>query len=98
MKYCQINTKDFCGKLTLIETAILLKNTDFFIGNDSALGHIAAAVGIRTYSIFGKGNPKIYMPYGNKSYFYHNIKKNINNISTKLIFNRIKKILNKHEV
>lgn len=41
------------GKYDLPETAGILKQCDMFIGNDSGPAHIAAAMGILTYVIFG---------------------------------------------
>ena len=35
-----------------------------FVGNDSGLGHIAAAVGVPTVTVFGPGEPDRYRPWG----------------------------------
>jgi heptosyltransferase-3 len=83
---------DFCGRLTLLETASAIKKSDFFIGNDSGLGHIASAVGTSSFTIFGEGNPKIYKPYGKKAYFFQNSKKNIKLIKVETIYRKIKRI------
>lgn len=42
---------DFRGKLTLRETVALLRRTSLFIGNDTGLMHIAAAVGCAVVEI-----------------------------------------------
>jgi ADP-heptose:LPS heptosyltransferase len=41
------------GKLSVQETADVLKKCDLFIGNDSGPAHLAGAVGIPTYVLFG---------------------------------------------
>ncbi len=52
------------GDLNLQETATLLKMTDFFIGNDSAPQHIAAAMNTPVISLFGPTDPVNFHPYG----------------------------------
>ena len=41
------------GKLTILETAEVLRRCEFVITNDSGNGHLAGAVGTPTYVIFG---------------------------------------------
>lgn len=48
----------------LLTVAACLKRADVFIGNDSGLTHIAAAMGIKTLALFGPGWEKIYAPWG----------------------------------
>jgi ADP-heptose:LPS heptosyltransferase len=38
-----------------------------FLGNDSGLGHIAAAMGVPTVTVFGPGRPARYRPWGPRS-------------------------------
>ena len=40
-----------------------LKQGDIFIGNDSGPGHIAAALGIPTFTIFGPQRPEWFLPH-----------------------------------
>jgi ADP-heptose:LPS heptosyltransferase len=42
----------------------LLDLATVFVGNDSGLGHIAAARGIPTLTLFGPGRPARYRPLG----------------------------------
>ena len=51
----------------LLTVAACLKKADFFIGNDSGLMHIAAAVGMPTVGLFGPSDERIYGPYGAKT-------------------------------
>ena len=38
-----------------------------FVGNDSGLGHMAAALGLPALTIFGPGRPLRYRPWGPRS-------------------------------
>ena len=51
------NVMDLRGKLTLAETAWVLKNSDIAVGNDCGPMHIADAVQIRSLVIFGPTCP-----------------------------------------
>ena len=84
---------DFCGKLTLLETASVIKKSDFFIGNDSGLGHIASAVNTQSFIIFGDGDPDRYHPWGNKSSWYQNNERDINLITPEKIYKEVINIL-----
>ena len=84
---------DFCGKLTLLETASIIKKSDFFIGNDSGLGHIASAVNTQSFIIFGDGDPDRYHPWGNKSSWYQNTEKDISLITPEQIYKEVINIL-----
>lgn len=84
---------DFCGKLTLLETASIIKKSDFFIGNDSGLGHIASAVNTQNFIIFGDGDPDRYRPWGNKSSWYQNNERDISLITPEKIYKEVINIL-----
>ena len=84
---------DFCGKLTLLETASIIKKSDFFIGNDSGLGHIASAVNTQSFIIFGDGDPDRYHPWGNKSSWFQNAEKDISLITPEKIYKEVINIL-----
>lgn len=62
-----INQKGYtnlCGKLSLLETAEVIKRADFFVGIDSGPAHFANAVGTYGFLLFGKlGDFNHYMPY-----------------------------------
>lgn len=58
---------NFCGKLTLLETAEVIKRAAFFIGIDSGPAHFANAVGTFGFLLFGKlGDFENYMPYSGR--------------------------------
>jgi len=58
---------DWTDQLSWSELAALLAEADLFIGNDTGAGHLAAAVGTPTVSIFGPTSPLLYRPLGPKS-------------------------------
>ena len=55
---------DCTGRTTLTQAAALLDHAEFFVGNDSGLGHIAAARGVPTLTLMGPGRPERYKPFG----------------------------------
>lgn len=48
----------------LLTVAACLKKADCFIGNDSGLMHMSAALGVPTLGLFGPSDERIYGPYG----------------------------------
>jgi len=54
---------DLSGRTELLEAAAVLQQAALFIGNDSGLGHLAAACNTATLTIFGPGNPARYHPW-----------------------------------
>jgi len=50
--------------LSLTQVLGLLSCVDGFIGNDSGITHLAAALGVKTYSIYGPTNPAVYKSIG----------------------------------
>lgn len=50
--------------LSLSQVLELLCCTNAFIGNDSGITHLAAALGVRTLAVFGPTNPAVYKPIG----------------------------------
>ncbi len=56
-------TVDLVGKCTLRETMALLKRCALFVGNDSGIMHLAAAVGIPLVALFGPQSPVKFGPW-----------------------------------
>jgi heptosyltransferase-2/heptosyltransferase-3 len=54
-------------RLTIDETGALCEQASLYIGNDSGLSHLAAAVGTPTLTIFGPTDPALYRPLGRQS-------------------------------
>ena len=56
-------TVDLSGKLWLPEVAELLKACSVFIGVDTVVTHLAAAVGAQTVALFGPTNARVWGPW-----------------------------------
>ncbi|MCW2248173.1 lipopolysaccharide export system permease protein [Azospirillum fermentarium] len=55
---------DLTGRTDPLAAAACLERAALYIGNDSGLMHIAAAVGTPTLGLFGPGYPERYAPWG----------------------------------
>jgi hypothetical protein len=51
------HARSFVGALTLADTAALLSECEALVSNDSGLMHVAAALGIPTFGVFGITSP-----------------------------------------
>lgn len=56
------NIADYRGKLSLLQVGGLIRNADIFIGNEGGISHYAAALGTKTYIIYGCTDPTKNMP------------------------------------
>jgi heptosyltransferase-3 len=50
--------------LSLTQVLELLSCADAYLGNDSGITHLAAAMGVKTLAVFGPTNPEVYRPIG----------------------------------
>tara|TARA_B100000989_G_scaffold248028_1_gene195416 strand:+ start:843 stop:1808 length:966 start_codon:yes stop_codon:yes gene_type:complete len=66
-KFSKTEVINFAGKLRLHEIFHLLKGCSLFIGNDSGLMHLSAALNIPTIGLFGPSDIKQYRPWGIKT-------------------------------
>lgn len=55
---------DLIGKTNLLTLAACLEKCSLFVGNDSGLMHMAAAVGVPTLGLFGPSRETLYSPWG----------------------------------
>ncbi|MBI1185769.1 MAG: glycosyltransferase family 9 protein [Alphaproteobacteria bacterium] len=62
-----VHAQSIAGALDLLACAALLERTTLFIGNDSGLMHIAAAVGAPTLGLFGPTDERLYGPWGDRA-------------------------------
>jgi len=51
------NMTDYRGKISLEDTAYLIGNSAWYVGNEGGVSHLAAATGARTYIIYGASDP-----------------------------------------
>jgi len=82
---CELPVINYCGELNLLETAAMMKKAHFFIGNDSGLGHIASALGMQTFTVFGVGQPQRYLPWSKQAKWYQDPKLEIANVEASMI-------------
>ncbi len=69
-----IDTLNFCGKLSIKELIGLFSKSRLLITNDSGPLHIASIVGLPTVSFFGPETPYLYGPLGSEHHvFYEDI-------------------------
>jgi len=54
---------NLCGMFDLMELPALLEYARIYIGTDSSVSHIAAAVGVPTLLLFGPTDPRLCAPY-----------------------------------
>ncbi|MBE9503313.1 MAG: glycosyltransferase family 9 protein [Proteobacteria bacterium] len=57
---------NLCGKLSLTESAAVLKEASLLITGDSGIMHLAFGLGSKTVSLFGPGNYRKWAPPGDK--------------------------------
>jgi len=60
---------DPAGREALLTQAACIARCALFLGNDSGLSHVAAALGVPTLAVFGPTDPRQYAPFGPNSAF-----------------------------
>jgi ADP-heptose:LPS heptosyltransferase len=88
---------NLAGKTTLLQAAALLSRAMLFIGNDSGLGHLCAAVGRPTLTLFGPGDPDRYHPWGRQSHWLVAADGNIASLPPTAVANRAIELLRPQE-
>lgn len=58
-----IPARNFCGELTLGETAAFIERAAVFAGNDGGLVHVAHALHVPVIAFYGPVDPAVYGPY-----------------------------------
>lgn len=57
--------------LRLSETATLIERSLLFIGNDSGIAHLAAAIGTPLIALYGPQDPRRFRPWSEKAVVFH---------------------------
>ncbi len=60
-------TVSLVGKLSILQTASLLRKASLFVGNDSGIMHLAAAAGAPLVAIFGPQSPGKFGPWSSQA-------------------------------
>jgi len=66
MMHSEMPVRSMAGRGRIKVTAALLEQVDLFIGNDSALVHLAVAAGTPTVAIFGLTNAQAWGPFADE--------------------------------
>ena len=80
---------NLCGQTTILEAVAVLERMTLFIGNDSALGHMASAVNTASFTLFGPGDPARYHPWGDLAGWHVDPDRNINHIPVDLVIKKV---------
>ena len=59
----KIPTFNLAGECSLAQTAALIEKSEFFLGNDGGLVHLAHALKVPVVALYGPVDPKVYGPY-----------------------------------
>jgi ADP-heptose:LPS heptosyltransferase len=64
---------DMIAKGNVAVTAAALQKADFYLGNDSGLMHMAAALNVPTFGLFGPSDDRFYRPFGDHCAFIRTV-------------------------
>ena len=84
---------NLAGKTDLLQAAAVLAQAQLFVGNDSGLGHIAAATGTPTVTVFGPGDPARYHPWHPQARWIQSSTGNIEDIAVDAVTEEVLAIL-----
>ena len=84
---------NLCGRTTLLQAGAVMERMTLFLGNDSGLGHIAAAVNTPSFTLFGPGNPARYHPWGAGAAWHVCPDRIIGNIPVSVVVNKVREHL-----
>ena len=84
---------NLAGKTDLLQAAAVLAQSQLFVGNDSGLGHMAAATGIPTVTLFGPGDPARYHPWQPQARWIQSNTGNIEDIAVDAVIAEILAVL-----
>ncbi|MEN9728019.1 MAG: hypothetical protein RL434_2385 [Pseudomonadota bacterium] len=90
---CPLPVIDLAGTTTLRQAAAVLDAASVFLGNDSGLGHIAAARGIPTLTLIGPGRPERYRPWGPRAQLLEAPQRDLTRLSPDRVLSALQEIL-----
>jgi len=89
---------NLCEKTTLLQAAAVLGHIKLYLGNDSGLGHMAAAMGKPTMTIFGPGEPERYRPWAERAMLVIGDGHDINRVTVDDVVNILDKEYFRHSL
>ena len=84
---------NLAGKTDLLQAAAVLEHTRLFIGNDSGPGHLAAASGTPTLTLFGPGDPARYHPWHPQAQWLQGDSRSIEAVSVSAVTEKARAML-----
>ena len=66
-KASRLPLTNLAGATGLLEAGACMAGASAFVGNDSGLGHMAAALDVPSVTVFGPGQPARYRPWGKRA-------------------------------
>lgn len=75
--------------LSIREAAQVLSAATGYLGNDSGVTHLAAALGVRTFALFGPSNPALWSPRGANVNLIPSPDGNLNALAVKRVWDAI---------
>ena len=84
---------DLTGKTNLSTLKAVIKSCHLFIGNDSGIGHVAAALGKPSLTVFGVGDPERYLPWGGQSVAITEPSKDLRRLKSSRVSNAAKLLI-----
>lgn len=82
-----------CGGLTLPQSYALLRQCHMYLGNDSGLGHMAAAAGLTTLTLFGPGSPVRYQPWSPRASVIQDPEQDILGVTVQAVVAKLQSLL-----
>jgi heptosyltransferase-3 len=82
--------RNLAGKTDLLQAAAILEQAQLFVGNDSGLGHLAAASGTATLTVFGPGDPERYHPWHPQARWVQRENDSIDNVTVSQVVKEIR--------
>lgn len=76
---------NLAGKTSLLQAAAVLQRAALFVGNDSGLGHLAAACNTPTLTVFGPGDPARYHPWQPRARWVQSDSRDIADVAVEVV-------------
>jgi heptosyltransferase-3 len=82
--------RNLAGKTDLLQAAAILEQAQLFVGSDSGLGHLAAASGTATLTVFGPGDPERYHPWHPQACWVQSGSDNIDDVTVSQVVEQVR--------
>ncbi|MDX2457253.1 MAG: glycosyltransferase family 9 protein [Gammaproteobacteria bacterium] len=82
--------RNLAGKTDLLQAAAILEQAQLFVGSDSGLGHLAAASGTATLTVFGPGDPERYHPWQPQARWVQSGNDSIDNVTVRQVVEHVR--------